>query len=273
MHATDRFDPIIGSSEVIHDLRSFVIKMSELKAPILLMGPPGVGKRLAVRKMHAAGPVPGARLLNTTGPEFCLSQLRATEDEIPALVQMGTVYIGQAHRMTRETAQGLKDLLMSCPDQIPRIVLGVDSTEDHGEQRMPTSSPLTDLELGGYFFIPPLKDRPEDITTISRYQVWSCSRPEEFEERWKEFTLKKLGEILTEPWNGNVPELMTSVQAFCNRESERSGTANLGNLSESVSAHWLQEQIDRMHESLMERWTFEASTQGDLVSGGRRTFQ
>ena len=273
MHATDRFDPLIGSSEVIHDLRSFVIEMSELRAPVLLLGPPGVGKRLAVRKMHAAGSVPGARMLNTTGPEFCLSQLHATEDEIPALVQLGTVYIGQAHRMDREVAQGLKELLENCPGEIPRIVLGVDFSEDHGEQRMPATSPLSDLQLAGTFFIPPLKDRPEDITAISRYQVWSCSRPEDFEERWKEFTLKKLGEILTEPWNGNVPELITSVQTFCNRESERSGTAILGNLSESVSAHWLQEQIDRMHESLMERWTFEASTQGDLLAGGRRIFQ
>lgn len=79
-----------------------------------------------------------------------------------------------------------------------------------------------------------------------------------------EFTRSKLGELLVRPWNGNVPELLEAVQSFCSREAARSETALLGSMSESVSAHWLQEQIDRMHENLLERWNFEDS----LQSGG-----
>ncbi|HIG04656.1 MAG TPA: hypothetical protein EYQ08_02860 [Planctomycetes bacterium] len=264
MFATDRFDPIVGNSEVIHDLRSFVIEMSLEKGPLLLTGPTGVGKRLAARKIHAAGGIPAARLLFVSGQDFEIQDLYPTEDQIPALVQMGTVYINSAQQIDPQVAQQLKELIQSDSSEIPRIILGVDVTDDGGLKLWTSTSPLSKLEFRGSFSIPALGERPEDISAIARYQIWTSARPEDFESRWMEFTRSKLGELLVRPWNGNVPELMEVVQSFCSKEAARSETALLGSMTESVSAHWLQEQIDRMHENLMERWNFE----GSLQSGG-----
>ncbi|MDE0960212.1 MAG: hypothetical protein OSB09_05470 [Planctomycetota bacterium] len=273
MHATDRFDPIVGNSEVIHDLRSFVIEMSTQKGPVLLAGPCGVGKRLAARKIHAAGGIPAARLLFVTGPDFEIQDLYSTEEQIPALVRLGTVYIGSAQQMDPQLAQQLIQLIQCDSSAIPRIILGVDAIDEFGPGQCPPSSPFSSLQFSGVFSIPSLVERPEDICAIARYQIWTSARPEDFEARWKEFTRSKLGELLVRPWNGNVPELMEVVQAFCSREASRSETALLGSMTESVSAHWLQEQIDRMHEKLLARWVFEDSLRVGETSDEQETFR
>ncbi|RTZ92252.1 MAG: hypothetical protein DSY81_08710 [Bacillota bacterium] len=272
MQSTDRFDPIVGDSEAIHDLRTFVLDMSVESGSVLLSGAPGVGKRLAARKIHAAGSFPGSRLKFVHGPDFCIDDLHASCDEIPALVQLGTVYIGSAQLLSDELARNLVNLIQTNSAGIPRIILGIDLVSD-GAVRFSASSPLSELEICGSFSIPALRERPEDISAISRYQIWASSRPEDFEDRWKQFTLTMLGEVLARPWHGNVPELLEAVTAFCSSESKRSGTALLGNLTESVSAHWLQEQIDRMHENLLERWGFEDSLQGGEARDARRSLR
>lgn len=273
MQSTDRFDPIVGDSEAIRELRTFVLEMSVETGSILLAGSSGVGKRLAARKIHAAGSFPGSRLKFVHGPDFSIDDLHASSDEIPALVQLGTVYIGSAQLMSDELARELVHLIQAESAEIPRIILGIDLVTDDAAAHFSASSPLAELELCGSFSIPDLRDRTEDISAISRYQIWATSRPEDFEDRWKQFTLTMLGEVLSKPWHGNVPELLEAVAAFCSRESKRSGTALLGNLTESVSAHWLQEQIERMHENLLERWGFEDSLQGGDAGDASRSLR
>ncbi len=271
MQSTDRFDPIVGDSEAIRGLRTFVLEMSVESGSILLAGSSGVGKRLAARKIHAAGNFPGSRLKFVNGPDFSIDDLHPSCDENPALVQLGTVYIGSAQLMNVELARKLVNLIQADPTEIPRIILGVDLHSDDSTVHFSASSPLAELDFCGRFSIPSLRERPEDISAISRYQIWATSRPEDFEDRWKQFTLTMLGEVLARPWHGNVPELLEAVAAFCSRESKRSGTALLGTLTESVSAHWLQDQIERMHEKLMERWGFEDSLQGGELGDAPRS--
>gem|GEM_PF-860374 len=288
MSTSDRFDPIVGNSELIQSLWSFVLEVSDSRLPILLIGEDGVGKKLVARKIHATGCIAGSSLRFVDGAALRIEQLRedglshsllsrsgsiyignadkislTTWREISHFVNKArSIYIGNADKISLTTWREISHFVNKALGQVPRLVFGF-----RNEPTEAVNVILSEMVLAGSFTLTPLNQRREDISPISRYQIWSQSLKEDFQERWEKFEAEILPDYLTRDWCGNVEELLQAVKEYCESAASVDGSRLVGEINTSVSAHWLKEQFERMHEKLIDRWDHEDSMAAGELPG------
>jgi len=158
--------------------------------------------------------------------------------------------------------QDLLEVYLESTDQIPRLVFGFRSTPQDEIKAI-----LDQMDPAGSFSMTPLQQRPEDISPIARYQIWSLSFKEDFNERWTDFETHVLPEFIERDWHGNVEELLEEVKSYCQSTAEAGGSRIVEDINTSVSAHWLKEQFERMHEKLLDRWNHEDSLSASEFPG------
>ncbi|MAJ29522.1 hypothetical protein CBD41_09680 [bacterium TMED181] len=260
MSTSDRFDPIVGNSSLIQGLWSFVLEVSDSRLPVVLHGEDGVGKKLAARKIHATGGIAGSRIRFLDGASLKADQLFGDDEAHSILNRSGTVYIGEAEKIPASVVMEMLKLHDEEAHRLPRLIFGF-----RNEPENPIMKMIELMKPAGEFHLSPLSDRPEDISPIARFQIWSQCLKEDFQKRWADFETYVLPEFLTRDWSGNVEELLEAVKEFCQVSAEEDGSRLVGEINRSVSSHWLKEQFERMHEKLLDRWNHEDSmSAGDL---------
>lgn len=262
MSTSDRFDPIVGNSELIQSLWSFVMEVSDSRLPVLLTGEDGVGKKLVARKIHATGCIAGSSLRFMDGASLRIEQLREDGLAHSLLSRAGSIYIGNADKISLIAWREISHFVNKAKGETPRLLFGF-----RNEPTEEVNVILSEMALAGSFALTPLNQRREDISPISRYQIWSQSLKEDFQERWERFEAEILPEFLTRDWCGNVEELLQAVKEYCESVASADGSRLVGEINTSVSAHWLKEQFERMHEKLIDRWDHEDSMAAGELPG------
>lgn len=262
MSTSDRFDPIVGNSELIQSLWSFVLEVSDSRFPVVLTGEDGVGKKLVARKIHATGCIAGSSLRFLDGASLSVDQLQEDGLGHSLLSRAGTVYIGQADKLSPTTWREISKCIDLYQGQLPRLIFGFRS-----EPVKVAKEILSKIGLAGSFLLTPLNQRREDISPIARYQIWTQSLKEDFQDRWEKFEAEILPDFLTRDWHGNVEELLQAVKEYCVCTADADGSRLVGEINTSVSAHWLKEQFERMHEKLIDRWDHEDSMAAGELPG------
>lgn len=226
---------IVGDSVPMKALRQQIAVTAPTNGRVLIYGESGTGKELVARSLHAAS-------LRSKGPfvevncaaipeELIESELfghvkgsftGASEDKIGKFAKAdgGTLFLDEVGDMSLRTQSKVLRVLEE--QRFERVgsnqTLHVDvrvlaATNKNLEQEIARGAFRQDLfyRLNVIpFFVPPLRDRKEDIPVLARYFLAEFSA--EYGKRTRELSSTALEILLRYPWPGNVRELRNLVE-------------------------------------------------------------
>jgi len=232
--AVKKLSPLLGESPAIENLREFIVGVSLLDLPVLLLGDSGTGKDLAARKIHAVGRTARApfvkanpELLNESEFEELLFDSMGDGRESGVLrSRLGsTCYIPGVEQLSPHISRELLRHLMddryrgesSC-----RLLFGseysFDDLRSGGLVEAALLEQISRLKLA----ILPLRERVEDIPILCHYQIWLNTAQADYDACWIHFRDNVLPGLMKYPWPGNVGELEELMHAYCQADgSER----------------------------------------------------
>ena len=238
------FSDIIGESKAIRDCVQFSYKIADSDSTVLIRGESGTGKELFARAIHnqskrAGGPFVA---INCGAiPETLLeSELFGYEDgaftgakkggkvgkcqlanggtlfldevgDIPIFLQVK--FLRMLQERTIERVGGNK----SIPIDVRVIAAtnrNLEAMIDNNEFRSDLYYRLNVIPV----FIPPLRERREDILTISRHFMEKYS--ELLRKNIREMTPQAEAILMSYPWPGNIRELENTIECALNVESQ-----------------------------------------------------
>ena len=226
---------IIGDSVPMKALRQQIAVTAPTNGRVLIYGESGTGKELVARTLHAAS-------LRNKGPfvevncaaipeELIESELfghikgsftGASEDKIGKFqkADSGTLFLDEIGDMSLRTQSKVLRVLEE--QRFERVgsneTLSVDvrviaATNKNLEQEIARGAFRQDLfyRLNVIpFFVPPLRDRNEDIPTLAKYFLREFSS--EYAKKTRELSDSALEILIRYPWPGNVRELRNLVE-------------------------------------------------------------
>jgi two-component system nitrogen regulation response regulator GlnG len=203
--------PLVGSSTVMQELYRVVARVLNTDLNVMITGESGTGKNLLAQTLHDLGHRSMAPLIKinsamatTSGIELALMN----RDKSP---NGTTIYLDEIAEMPNDTQLRLLDLLQS-PELQSKNLRFISSTQ----------KPLTNLINEGLFredlfyrlsvlpiFIPPLRDRMNDISELALYFLQKFTGNG---QPVKSIANKALEYMRAAHWPGNVRELENFVQ-------------------------------------------------------------
>jgi two-component system, NtrC family, nitrogen regulation response regulator NtrX len=226
---------VIGDSVPMKALRQQIAVTAPTNGRVLIYGESGTGKELVARSLHAAS-------LRNKGPfvevncaaipeELIESELfghikgsftGATEDKIGKFQKAdgGTLFLDEIGDMSLRTQSKVLRVLEE--QRFERVgsneTMSVDvrvlaATNKHLEQEIARGAFRQDLfyRLNVIpFYVPPLRDRKEDIPTLARYFLAEFSS--EYSKKTRELSESAMEVLIRYPWPGNVRELRNLVE-------------------------------------------------------------
>jgi two-component system, NtrC family, nitrogen regulation response regulator NtrX len=226
---------VIGESVPMKALRQQIAVTAPTNGRVLIYGESGTGKELVARTLHAAS-------LRNKGPfvevncaaipeELIESELfghikgsftGASEDKIGKFqkADSGTLFLDEIGDMSLRTQSKVLRVLEE--QRFERVgsneTLSVDvrviaATNKNLEQEIARGAFRQDLfyRLNVIpFFVPPLRDRNEDIPTLAKYFLREFSS--EYSKKTRELSDAALEILIRYPWPGNVRELRNLVE-------------------------------------------------------------
>lgn len=217
----------VGRSAAMRTLRQEAAAVADRSEPLLIVGESGAGRSHSARHVHAVGSraeCPFITLAAGAVPEtnaaqalFGIGPRPEGPQEAGCLERAGdgTLYIQDVHELG-ETAQRLLAgaleqrafVRLGHAEPIPfraRVMASV--TPDGGTRLRPDLlAHLSVLELR----VPPLRDRPEDVTELLRYCVDRLVDDESLP--FRRFSVAAQNRLRHYPWPGNVRELESLVR-------------------------------------------------------------
>jgi two-component system, NtrC family, nitrogen regulation response regulator NtrX len=226
---------VIGNSVPMKALRQQIAVTAPTNGRVLIYGESGTGKELVARSLHAAS-------LRNKGPfvevncaaipeELIESELfghikgsftGATEDKIGKFQKAdgGTLFLDEIGDMSLRTQSKVLRVLEE--QRFERVgsneTMSVDvrvlaATNKHLEQEIARGAFRQDLfyRLNVIpFYVPPLRDRKEDIPTLAKYFLAEFSS--EYSKKTRELSDSAMEILVRYPWPGNVRELRNLVE-------------------------------------------------------------
>jgi two-component system, NtrC family, nitrogen regulation response regulator NtrX len=227
--------PILGDSPQLQQVRSLIEKVAPTAAPVLITGEIGTGKALAAHWIHRLSERSAAPLveIKCTGiaPEKLEIELFGAEKNI--LTGQGVASIGkieQAHGGTLFIEE-IADLSLSSQSKLIRLIEEGLLTRIGGDRSFAVdvrliASSFKNLpqmveerqfrkELYDHLNviaiqIPPLRERREDIVTITQYILEE--RIKKLGGTAKSFTMDARRKLQSFDWYGNVSELSAAIE-------------------------------------------------------------
>jgi len=206
----DRDTEIVGSSLVAERLRRDLAAAAASVSAVLVVGEPGSGRQMAVRRIHAAGSRSDRPFVEV--PCGALEMPAAADalfgtPQIPsriALAREGTLYLNGVDRLGVEVQERLAAWLGSEEgrDADVRVV----ATAGPGGR---TSASLA-ARLGLRIEVPPLRDRRQDVSELVTHYMEQLAR--EYGREPRPFTAEALAALRVYDWPGNVRELRNVVE-------------------------------------------------------------
>lgn len=230
-----RFENIIGNSKAIRDIYRFIVKVSQTQSTVLIRGESGVGKELVARAIHYNSPRANKTLVEISCaslPETLLeSELFGYEKGAFTgavtrkkgrfeLADGGTIFLDEIGDITESVQTKLLRVLqerelthLGGTSAIKVDVRVIAATNRNLEQGLKDGKFREDL----YYrlnvipiFIPPLRERKEDIPLLIEYFVKKFCK--ENGKPVMRFSKKALEICMNYDWPGNVRELENAVE-------------------------------------------------------------
>ncbi len=255
----------LGQTDIIRQIRSMVPSLAESRDPLLITGEKGTGKELFVRLLAKSAPT-----------ENILVKIDCGE-LVPALLTNGWF------EKIKNSAAGSKSITIFfdgihlIPKQIQaEILLTVEQADNWKDQDnssgprdirfMATSeAPVEELVRNGHFrkdlyyrlnvipiFLPPLRDRKEDIALLMDYFIIEAAARS---DKCIKIPSKKAKDTLyLYHWPGNVEELKTYMQrvSISGNESCILANSNMPKVRRNTREHFLNsaslEDLPKPHE-------------------------
>ncbi|HWY09283.1 MAG TPA: sigma-54 dependent transcriptional regulator [Candidatus Acidoferrales bacterium] len=226
---------IVGDSVPMKALRQQIAVTAPTNGRVLIYGESGTGKELVARSLHAASLRNKAFFVEVNcaaiPEELIESELfghvkgsftGASEDKIGKFAKAdgGTLFLDEVGDMSLRTQSKVLRVLEE--QRFERVgsnqTLHVDvrviaATNKNLEQEIARGAFRQDLfyRLNVIpFFVPPLRDRKEDIPVLARYFLTEFSS--EYGKKTRELTDGAMEILLRYPWPGNVRELRNLVE-------------------------------------------------------------
>lgn len=223
--------PLLGESSAIEGLRDFIVGVSLIHQPVLILGAKGTGKSLAARKIHAVGRTAQAPFIHvdcSTTDERDLEEILF--DPCGDGVMTGVLHSKVGATCYLSHVESLSPLLERAllrhvldhrneGDRCTRLIFG-----SHYEYGDLAEGELIDpalFELISRYrtVIPPLRERVEDIPILCHYQLWLRMPNEKYPAAWESFQREMLPCLIHYPWPGNVDELNQLVRSYCDEQA------------------------------------------------------
>jgi two-component system nitrogen regulation response regulator NtrX len=226
---------MVGESPVIRALRAEIARAAPSNGRVLIYGENGTGKELVARGIHQQS-------LRAQGPFVEVNCAAIPEDLIESelfghtrgaftgahaakkgkfeLADGGTLFLDEIGDMTLKTqAKVLRALQeqriepVGGSSQIPVDVRVIAATNKKLEDEIRKGAFRDDLYFRLNvipFYVPPLRDRREDIPLLARhFMAEICA---EYGRRPKELAAEALALLVAQPWPGNVRELGNTIE-------------------------------------------------------------
>lgn len=210
-----RLEQLIGTSPGIDRVRRQIQAASQAKCPVLVVGPPGSGRRFVAQAIHYQSPE-GSRSCCITlacqvlGAEAVLSTLTASlrYQPQPGELPVGTVVLLDGESLPVDVQRQIAEWLSAgvCPWRLvvtsakPLLAL---ADEAQADRRFAALVSTMVIEL------PPLANRPEDIPLLAQFFLEEINR--ESEKQLAGFSPEALDWLTVYTWPGNVAELRMVV--------------------------------------------------------------
>ena len=236
---TDRgFHTLIAKSPVILEKLEIIDRVAKTDSSVLILGESGVGKELFAEQIHLRSPRtngPFVRVNCAALPEGLL------ESELFGHVKGAFTDAVQNRRGRFEIADGgtifldeIGDLPLKLQAKLLRVIQqrsfekvgSSESTTVDVRILAATNRDIEKLVETGEFrsdlyyrlnvlpiYIPPLRQRPEDIPELAQFFLRKFSR--ETKKQFDEFSDEALEAILSYAWPGNIRELENAVERAC----------------------------------------------------------
>ncbi|MBW2240947.1 MAG: sigma 54-interacting transcriptional regulator [Deltaproteobacteria bacterium] len=193
------FDPLAGESPAIVRVREWLRGLAALRAPVLLLGEPGTGRRVAARLLHALGPEPEAAFVvvaaRSGGPE--------------AIPLRGTVHLHGIERLPPEGQKRWHRFIEAPPERTRLIGSAGPLFSDRvarGDFDAGLARALQRFEVR----LPALRDRPADLPGLAVGLLASIGH--ELGRQDRQLTGGALRRLAHERWPGNLNELRRVVE-------------------------------------------------------------
>ena len=214
---------LMGSTQVMIDLRAEVMNLANLSMPVLVQGETGTGKEVVARALHDLGPRTNAEFIavNCAGlsgsdiGRLMFGEQGGDEPGYFLRADGGSLFLDEVHALSAEQ-QGTLLRIMETGELTPVGATAANSVDvriisasnrdlnqavEEGDLRSDLYYRLNAVSLD----LPPLRNRADDIVMLFSHFLEQSS--ETFEAKRPDLSTEDIAALLAHDWPGNVREL------------------------------------------------------------------
>lgn len=221
---------IVGKSRKMHQLRQQTAKMIAGRAPLLLFGERGTGKRMIAEAIHDGGgenrgPLIVVDCALREETEFLTGLIGETGSggDWLARAKGGTLYLQHIDKLTLASQQVLVGVVKNCTET--RIVcatsVDLENLVEEGKFDDELFYRIAALPMN----LPPLRDHLEDLPDLVKHFIQGAKNPS-FDAGQIEFGPDALAVMDRYSWSANVAELAQVVTSLASSTENRVITAD-----------------------------------------------
>ena len=226
---------MVGHSAALQKVQDAIQKAAPSKATVLLQGESGVGKELVARTIHRNSPRSRERFVQVNcaaiPEELIESELfghekgsftGATERQTGKFEQAdhGTIFLDEVGDMSLKTQAKVLRVLQE--GEVERLGSAKTATVDVRVIAATNKNLEDEIEKGQFredlyfrlavipIYVPPLRERPEDIPLLVKHYLDTLSR--ENNQKTKRITPAAIDTLKRYRWRGNIRELRNTVE-------------------------------------------------------------